>query len=231
MNTPSPLRSSLRPRGFTLIEVLIVLTLIAMLLFFTVPGLRDVLKGSKLTSAADQISGDLNLARQAAIKDGMPVEVRFYKFAGLGSSATEERFGAYQCYRLAQDLNKPSDYTTERIPKAVFEKVKFIPQGVVLVDSGKWSPLVSEDSIKQGTERVRGLVPGERETEASYFSFIISPEGETSLDHSGAKQWYLTFVNESEYQKAPNPEALKPKNFITIQVDPYTAHTRRYQPN
>jgi uncharacterized protein (TIGR02596 family) len=231
MKTRSPLLSGLRPRAFTLIEVLIVLTLIAMLLFFTVPGLKDVMKGSKLTSAADQIIGDLNLARQTAIKEGMPVEVRFYKFAGSGSSTTEERFAAYQCFQLAQDLNEPSDYTSERIPKAVFEKVKVIPQGVVLVDSKKWSSLLTEDTMKQGSERVRGLVPGERDTEARYFSFIISPEGSTSLDQTGAKQWFITLVNESEYQKAANPEALKPKNFINIQVDPYTANTRRYQPN
>lgn len=231
MNTRSPLRPGLRPRAFTLIEVLIVLTLIAMLIFFTVPGLRDVMKGSKLTSAADQIIGDLNLARQTAIKEGMPVEVRFYKFAGLGSSASDERFGAYQCYKLAQDLNEPSDYTSERIPRAVFEKVKTIPQGVVLVESKKWSTLLTEDTIKQGTERVRGIVPGQKETETKYFSFIISPEGETSLDHSGAQQWFITLVNESEFQKAANPEALQPKNFINLQVDPYTANTRRYQPN
>lgn len=219
-----------RRPGFTLVEVLIVLALIAMLLFMIVPGLKDVFRGSKLTSTADQIMGDLNLARQTAIKESLPVEVRFYKFSNPDTK-NEERFAAYQCFRLAQDLNSPSDYTTKRVAKPIFEKVKSIAQGVTLVEAEQWSTLLTDDAVKQDRERVRGLVPGERDTEARYFSFIITPEGETNLDRSGAKQWYITLVNETDYQSAPNPAALKPKNFIMLQIDPYTANVRRYQPN
>ena len=217
-------------RGFTLVEILIVLALIAMLLFFTVPGLKDVLKGSKLTGASDQIAGDINLARQTAIKEGVPVEVRLYKFRDPGAK-NEERFAAYQCFRLVQDLNTPFDYTTPRIAKPIFEKVKTIPQGVVLVEAEMWSPLVTDEKVKQDRERVRGLVPGERDTETKYISFIITPEGETNLDRSGAKQWFITLVTESEFQKAPDPMAMRPKNFIALQIDPFTANVRRYAPN
>lgn len=231
MNITPPLPSASRRRAFTLVEVLIVIALIAMLLFLTVPGIKDVMKGTKLTTAADQMVGDLNLARQTAIKESMPVEVRLYKF--FDPAQKEQRFGAYQCFKLAQDLNKPSEYTADRIPKPIFEKVKAIPQGVVIVESEQWSPLVTDESMKlEGKrERVRGLVPGEMDTEAEYRSFIISPEGETSLDRSGAKQWYLTMVTEAEYQKAPDPIAMRPKSFIMLQVDPFTANVRRYQPN
>lgn len=225
----SPFASRSR-RGFTLVEVLIVLALVAMLLFFTVPGLKDVLKGSKLTSTADQIVNDFNLAKQTALKESVPVEVRFYKFRDP-AARNEERFGAYQCFKLKQDMNSPSDYTKPRVAVPVFEKVKPIPQGVVLVEASQWSPLVTDEKVHQDRERVRGLIPGERDTEATYYSFVISPEGETSLDRSGAKQWYLTLVTEAEMQKAPNPMALRPNNFITLQVDPFTANIRRYQPN
>lgn len=227
LRSPAPHR-----RGFTLVEILIVIALIAMILFLTVPGLKDVIKGTKLTAAADQIVGDLNLARQTAIKESVTVEVRFYKFSDP-SARNEQRFAAYQCYKLVQDLNKPSDYTATRIAKPIFEKVKTIPQGVVLVDSAQWSPLLTDETMKQddNRERVKGLIPGQRDTEAEYRSFIISPEGETSLDRKGAKQWYLSLVTEAEFQKAPNPAALRPDNFITVQIDPFTANTRRYQPN
>jgi uncharacterized protein (TIGR02596 family) len=221
-----------RRRGFTLVEVLIVIALIAMLLFLTVPGLKDVISGSKLTAAADQLVGDLNLARQTALKDSVTVEVRFYKYSDP-SARNEQRFAAYQCFRLVQDLNKPSDYTAERIARPIFEKVKSIPQGVVLVESEQWSPLLTDESLNQESnrERVRGLIPGQRDTEAEYRSFVISPEGETSLDRTGAQQWYFTLVNEAEFQKAPNPTALRPDNFVMLQVDPFTANVRRYQPN
>lgn len=217
-------------RGFTLVEVLVVLALIAMLLFFTVPGLRDVLRGNKLTATADQLIGDLTLARQTAVKESVPIEFRFYRY--FDPQAREERFAAYQCFRLVQDLNNPSKYTEKRIAKPVFEKVKPIAAGVVVLDSEQWSPLLKgpgQDLDKR--ERVKGLVPGEMDTEARYISFIITAEGETNLDRSGAKQWFFTLVNESEYQAAPDPAALRPKNFITLQLDPFTANVRRYQPN
>ncbi|HEX2747753.1 MAG TPA: Verru_Chthon cassette protein D [Verrucomicrobiales bacterium] len=219
-----------RRRAFTLVEILIVLAIIAMLLFFTVPGLKDVLKGSKLTGTADQIIQDIGLARQTAIKESVPVEVRFYKYRNP-DARNEERFSAYQCFRLLQDRNNPSDYTADRIPVPLFEKVKFIPQGVVLVEAKEWSPLVMDEKMHNDRERVRGLVPAEKDTEAKYYSFIINPEGETNLDRTGAKQWYITLVTETEYQKAPDPMAIKPNDFITLQIDPFTSNVRRYQPN
>lgn len=219
---PSP-----RRQAFTLVEILIVLAIVAMLLFYTVPGLKDVLRGSKLTTAADQLVADIGIARQTAIKEGVPVEVKFYRFRNP-EAKNEERFAAYQCYRLRQDMNSPSDYTKERIALPVFEKVRFIPQGVVLAEVEEWSPLLMDGKMKSDRERVFGLVPGERDTDAQYISFTINPEGETNLDHTGAKQWYISLVSEKDYYNAP---AIKPDNYIILQVDPYTANVRRYQPN
>ena len=67
MKPPSKFPHRSLPQGFTLVEILVVLALIGMLLFMTVPGLKDVFKGSKLTTTADQIANDLSLARQLAI--------------------------------------------------------------------------------------------------------------------------------------------------------------------
>jgi uncharacterized protein (TIGR02596 family) len=216
-----------RRQAFTLVEILIVLAIVAMLLFYTVPGLKDVLRGSKLVTAADQIAADIGIARQTAIKEGVPVEVRFYKFRNPEAKG-EERFAAYQCYRMRQDMNSPSDYTKERIALPVFEKLRFIPQGVVLAEVPEWSPLITDQKMKTDRERVFGLVSGERDTEAQYLSFTINPEGETNLDRSGANQWYISLVTEKDYHNAP---AIKPDNYIVLQVDPYTANVRRYQPN
>jgi uncharacterized protein (TIGR02596 family) len=217
-------------RGFTLVEILIVLALIAMLMFFTVPGLKDVFRGSKLTSLADQLTSDLAIARQTAIRENVPVEVRFYKFHDVNNN-NEERYLAYQCFTLRQDLNKPSDYTAERIARPVFEKIRYVPQGVILLDSVQWSSILSDAKIRKKTDIVRGVVPGEQETQVEYRSFIITPEGETNLDRSGAKHWYISLVNEIEVRKAANIEAIKPKNFVCLQIDPFTANVRRYQPN
>jgi uncharacterized protein (TIGR02596 family) len=219
-----------RPRGFTLVEVLVVLALIGMLMFFTVPGLKDVFRGSKITTTADQIADDMSIARQVAVKENVPVEVRFFKYPDPNNLG-EERFSAYQCYRLKQDLNTPSDYTTKRIAVPIFEKMRYIPQGVVVLDSVEWSTILTDSKIRSDNDIVKGLIPGEKETQASFRSFIITAEGETSLDRTGVKQWFLTMVNEQELKKASGVESIKPANFITLLIDPYTAGVRRYQPN
>ena len=222
--------------GFTLVEVLVVLALISMLMFFTVPGLRDVLKGSKLTQASDQLFQDLAVARQTAIKENMAVEVRFYQYpdpdAASGQNQEPITFGAYQFFRLQQDAERPTQYSAPRVPIPVLPQVRKVPQGVALIDSAKWSPLLNNESMQKRQEIVMGLVSGQRDTPAQYVSFIISPDGETSLDKSGARQWFFTLVSDEELQRSQgNPDNMQPRDFMMLQIDPFTANLRLYAPN
>lgn len=232
MKTPARTRPT---AGFTLVEVLVVLALISMLMFFTVPGLRDVMKGSKLTQTSDQILQDLSIARQTAIKDNTAVEVRFYQFPDpdgvSGQNGEPMTFGAYQIFKLKQDAERPTQYSAPRIPIAILPQIRRIPQGTALIDSPKWSPLLSNPNMVKKQETVLGLVAGQRDTQAQYVSFIISPDGETSLDKSGAQQWFITIVSDEEIRKAGQPDNMQPSNFIMMQVDPFTANMRIYQPN
>ena len=67
-----------RDKGFTLIEILVVLAIIAIIVTFTVPNLEPVLKGSKLKQAADDLERALANAQQVAITQNHPVEFRFF---------------------------------------------------------------------------------------------------------------------------------------------------------
>ena len=51
-------------KGFTLIEVLVVLSIIAVIVAFTIPAMAPALKGSKLRQAADQLEALLAGAHQ-----------------------------------------------------------------------------------------------------------------------------------------------------------------------
>ena len=225
-----------RAGGFTLVEVLVVLALISLLMFFTVPGLKDVLKGSKLTQASDQIFQDMAIARQTAIKENVAVEVRFYKYPDPDSISSTQgepiTYSAYQIFRLKQDAERPTQYAAPRIAIPVMPQIRKIPGGVALVDSAKWSPLLKNAIMMEKQENVMGLVVGQRDTPADYVSFIIGPDGETSLDKSGAQQWFITLVQEEELRRSSsNPENLQPNDFIMMQLDPFTANMRLYSPN
>ncbi len=56
-----------RPRGVTVIELLILVVLLVILAAFAIPGMSPVVLNLRLRGAAWQVGGDLRLARQRAV--------------------------------------------------------------------------------------------------------------------------------------------------------------------
>jgi type IV fimbrial biogenesis protein FimT len=63
------------PRGFTLIELMMAITVLAILLGLAVPSFRDASLGSRLTSYANDLVASAQLARSEAIKRNRPVVI------------------------------------------------------------------------------------------------------------------------------------------------------------
>lgn len=220
-------------RAFTLVEVLVVLAIISVIMFFSVPNMKEMIQGSKLTQAGDQLKYDLGIAQQTAVKDNLTVEVRFYQYRqpDQPSDAELQTFTAYQMFTLIPDSTKPSDPKAERI-LAPISKINKLPSGVIIPASTIWSTLVTDTTIANGSEEVAGLIPTEKRTVATYRSFQINPDGSTNLNTSGADQWYVTLMDSSEIAKANGSlDSLAPDNYICIQVDPFNGGTRWFQPN
>ena len=59
--------------GFTLIELMFTIVVLAVLLGIGVPNFRDFVRNSRLTSAANDLLTDVNLARSEAVKRRVPV--------------------------------------------------------------------------------------------------------------------------------------------------------------
>lgn len=65
-----PLVCLSKNHGFTLIELIVTLTIAVILLTIAVPSMSRVIQANRLTSAANELIGDLALARTEALKRG-----------------------------------------------------------------------------------------------------------------------------------------------------------------
>jgi type IV fimbrial biogenesis protein FimT len=59
--------------GFTLIELMFTIVVLAALLGFGVPNFRDFIRNSRLSAAANDLLADVNLTRSEAVKRRVPV--------------------------------------------------------------------------------------------------------------------------------------------------------------
>ncbi len=83
-----------RPSGFTLLELLIVTTILAILVGLAVPPLRQQIAQHRVHLAASEVSSALWTARSQAVRHGVAVAVRFESEPSAGS----EGFSMFSLY-------------------------------------------------------------------------------------------------------------------------------------
>ena len=64
-----------RVTGFTLIELMITVSLVAILMMIAAPSLRDVMWNARMTSATNDLITDLSVARAEAVTRGVPTAI------------------------------------------------------------------------------------------------------------------------------------------------------------
>lgn len=226
LNTPRP------TGGFSLIELIVVITIIVIIAGFTVPAATSIMKGSQLTTAAQVVQDQLSVARQTAMSRNRPVEVRFYRFGDPeipGEEAAKPRSGRFRALQVFE--------VSEAGGATAVSKVYRMP-GAIVMDGGsssKLSSLLSEDGgWKERDASSDAKAPELPRVKRSYqyFAFQFRPDGSTNL--SPVKQgggWFVTVLSSSEPGDKKEGRDTPPANFFTLQIDPVSGTVKTFRPS
>jgi uncharacterized protein (TIGR02596 family) len=208
------------PAAFSLIEMLVVMVIMGILLFLTVPASISLQQSSNLSLAGQAVTDEIAVAREIAAATNRVVEVRFLspsKWAAL-ASPNYTGFHAIQLWS-----------TNEVAVPVPVDRLLTLPDSVEISSNSTLSPLLSTPVAAAKVTTSTG----------TYVSFYIRPAGnvvvggtapgttDNTEDNAGtrAPSYYFTILP-VRYDTSGNP----PGNYITIQLNPDTGRTQGYRP-
>ncbi|MCB1062210.1 MAG: Verru_Chthon cassette protein D [Verrucomicrobiae bacterium] len=210
-------------KGFSLIEMLIVLTVLGILFALAAPNLFTLMQASTLSSEGNLVRNKLTQAQQLALSKNTDVEVRFFKMADPSAAELEEEFRGFQFFLF----NEEGDL----LPASKFFRIK--PPVVI---SENFSTLLNPGSNSDSEGKEYGfLSPSEGTAEipvgdtlepVDYVSFRFRPDGSTDLPGRTSKDdtWYLSLL------QGTNTSDGLPANHYIVQVDSYNGKIGVFRP-
>jgi len=225
-------RNLFRTCGFSLLELLVVISIIGIIAAFTLPSASAVLWGSQLTQGAQMLNDQLVLARQTALTKNHCVEVRIYQFSDPGIPGEQAGNANAGKYRALQIFDIPNSGAA--VPLG---KVEHLPESIIIdsgnIDSNKTlSSIISsgkQSDVPTSSDGNTLQIPIPKVAKAyNSVSFRFEPDGSTNLllSSTPGTNWFLTLHKQNDGDGLQTP----PPNFITIQIDPYNGHVRTYRP-
>lgn len=240
--THSPYFERLARRAFSLIEMLVVIAIIAMIMASATPALMRTMQATRLATTGDSIMGAITEAKQLAYAQNVPVELRFFKYPDQDfPGSTVQLFRSYQMFKivtLTQGVGANAQVSESVVPVGTLSKLS---DGVVIAAGQDLSPLLNGQngqSLDDVKTNAAGGVGYSGVAGAKYNAIRFMPDGScrrvnaqqggfSQLDYGTLPFSFLTVTYDSG---ADITTGNLPKNFYTIQIDPYTGKARNYRP-
>ncbi|MBK8095109.1 MAG: Verru_Chthon cassette protein D [Verrucomicrobiaceae bacterium] len=228
--------------AFTLIETLVVVSIIVLILTLTAPSLFSTMKSTKLSSAGDSVLGYLSEAQQMAVTNNIPIEVRFFKYSTPLSPTPA--FRSLQMFKIRTGNEVGGTFVEgqssgggafQEKEEAVGQLLK-VPEGIIIVhDSTDLTPIFGANDFPD-QKTGGGSYSGQQN--ATYNALRFFPDSScrvlTATADAGLVLTYPALPQSCLTLAADNGQQITvdnlPKNFYTIQVDPYTGKLRTYRP-
>lgn len=204
----------MRSRAFSLVELLVVMALIGVLATLAIPAIGSIQRASALSSAENELTSILTLARQTAIAQNQEVEVRLIRFKDPAEPGSEERLGAFQLFT----------YNTDGQAIAV-SRLKKLPSQI-LIDSGTTLSTLADPSLKKGWgAETKPPVSGVG-TSYEAWSFRFRPDGSANVPPFPSTPWFLTLHDVRDGDNLAKP----PANYVTLVMDAVNGNITTWRP-
>jgi uncharacterized protein (TIGR02596 family) len=210
-------KSLLGSRGFTVLELLVVMAIMVILASLMAPSIGYVLQGSNLSVSGDRLLGILKLARQTALSKNHPVEVRFYRYADADQAESGLANGHYRGVQLFE-INDSGT----AVPRGKLQK---LPTGVIIDSNSTLSSILTQTNL--GATNPIPTVG----TNYNCASFRFHTDGSTQLSFSPPSppgSWCLTL--HTLRGASGDGMSTPPVNYITLQIDPVSGSILTFRP-
>jgi uncharacterized protein (TIGR02596 family) len=232
--------STVNRRGFSLIEMLVVVAIVVMLLALATPALTRTLQSSRLSAAGEAMIGSISEAQQTALTANTPVDIRFFSFMEDVDQAP--MYHSYQLFKITQSTQGSGGNATVVEKVVPVGNLIRLPEGVIIPTDSTLSGAFSSSSGGASTgiqdTKENSQVGYSGVNGATYNAIRFMPDGTCrtvgATTNGMATLFFQTLPQNfftMTYGSGPAVTlANLPKNFFTIQIDPYTGKPRSYKP-
>ena len=208
--------------GFSLVELLVVLTIVCIISAATVPAFQSVLESNALTQGGQTLVGEINLARQIASSRNMSVQVRLIQLAEIANSSATG-------YNAIQLWGTPSGSSA---PVALNSLVILPAPVVISQDTTNYSKLLASGDAVAASSTMQVTAGA-----VSFMAFSIMPSGMipvTNVSTGQASQMQATYLSVVPARfgaaSATPGTSGAPANYLVVQMNPDTSSTVVYRP-